>query len=266
MNKKVKMIQSVDRAIDILTIISREEIVGVTEIAKQLGLHVATVHNIVKTLALRNYVMNDKRAYRLGPGIMAIASRCNLENLLPGKVMPYLEKVSKTTCEASHLGIMIGLRMEVLAHVPSSDEITVQFPRSTVSYALKYATGRALLALGDTGRADRAVECHINACPDKGYEEGWSRYDWIMELKDIRKKGYCILKRPGKNSADQIAVPVWNQGGQVIAAMGASTPSFRSTPAHRKDMLKVLQEASMALSRVMGYEIEEEKRMQILMK
>lgn len=73
--KSRKGVQSVGRAMDILELLGRLGPTGVTDIARQLDLHVATVHNLLRTLADRHYLLNDGGQYRIGPAASILAGQ-----------------------------------------------------------------------------------------------------------------------------------------------------------------------------------------------
>ena len=68
-------VQSVDRAIVILEILARSGEVGVTELARELGVHKSTAFRLVAALERRDLVEQNagRGKYRLGTGILRLA-------------------------------------------------------------------------------------------------------------------------------------------------------------------------------------------------
>jgi DNA-binding IclR family transcriptional regulator len=69
-------VQSVDRALTVLTILARTGEAGVTEIAAELGVHKSTAFRLVTTLEGHDLVeqTEDRGKYRLGMGLVRLAS------------------------------------------------------------------------------------------------------------------------------------------------------------------------------------------------
>jgi DNA-binding IclR family transcriptional regulator len=69
-------VQSVDRAITLMELLSRRGWSGVTEVAKELGINKSTAYRLLTTLRDRALVEQDAATekYRLGFGLVALAS------------------------------------------------------------------------------------------------------------------------------------------------------------------------------------------------
>jgi DNA-binding IclR family transcriptional regulator len=68
-------IQSVDRAVTILEILARDGENGVTDIARELGVHKSTAFRLMAALERRELIAQDssRGKYRLGVGIVRLA-------------------------------------------------------------------------------------------------------------------------------------------------------------------------------------------------
>ena len=80
-------VQSVDRALDILELLAaRPGTLGVTEIAREVGLPAGTTHRLLVALSARGWVRQDPgRRYGVGPAAQRGASRSRADRtILPG--------------------------------------------------------------------------------------------------------------------------------------------------------------------------------------
>ena len=70
------LVQSLLRGIDLLKIIStRQEGARLNELAVLTGMKKPTLHNLLRTLAARGFVVKDEVSrFRLGPGLLEIVS------------------------------------------------------------------------------------------------------------------------------------------------------------------------------------------------
>src|SRR5579862_8087016 len=68
-------VQSVDRAVTILEILARDGEAGVTEVARELGVHKSTASRLLAALDRRELVAQDtaRGRYRLGMGLVRLA-------------------------------------------------------------------------------------------------------------------------------------------------------------------------------------------------
>ena len=91
------MIQSVERAIDILGVIhgKPDGSAGLVEIAKALNLEKSTVFNLIKTLKARGFVVQVKQGekYSLGPELLRLTSGNLNAAMLDEKLMPFCMEI-----------------------------------------------------------------------------------------------------------------------------------------------------------------------------
>src|SRR4028119_232332 len=74
--RRNNFVQSVDRAITVMELLSRRGWSGVTEVANELGINKSTAYRLLTTLRDRGLVEQDSATekYRLGFGLVALAS------------------------------------------------------------------------------------------------------------------------------------------------------------------------------------------------
>ncbi len=103
---KDSFVKSVGRALQIMDILSAERHgMGVTEIAKQIGIHKSSVYRLLSTLVEYGYVEQDEETerYKLGYKLLEMSSKL-LESIdLRKEAKPYLRELEKLTNEVVHL-------------------------------------------------------------------------------------------------------------------------------------------------------------------
>ena len=242
---KGKGIQSVERACAILEAVALKKEIGVTELSKTLGLHVATIHNFVRTLTTLNYLINAGGRYRLGPAVPALSAQWDPALVLPAMLKPYVEDIVRKTGESAAATILTGSHAETIVDVQGDHDITVQFPRKTWPYPFILATGRVLVAFQPKDTWNDFIRRHIDGGCGNGSGEKWSRKKWCRELDRIAANEIAIIRRPGPDAASAIGAPVWGVNKKtVMAALGVSCPSFRLTGKHIARLKKALLEAT----------------------
>ncbi len=142
------MIQSVDRALRILTLLQGARRMSLGEIATRMGLAPSTVHGIVRTLLAHGMVAQerDSQRYRLGPATLRLGN-VYLDTLeLRSRVSTWAEDLARRTGCAVRTGVLLLGDVVVVHHQPRPDG-TRQMPEvGIVIPAHACALGKALLA------------------------------------------------------------------------------------------------------------------------
>ena len=99
-------VKSVSRALQIVDMVSNyRHGVGVTEIAKQIGIHKSSVYRLLSTLVEHGYIEQDEETerYKLGYKFLEMSSKL-LESIdLCKEAKPYLRELEQMTNEVVHL-------------------------------------------------------------------------------------------------------------------------------------------------------------------
>ena len=243
-------VQSVARALDILELLGRLGPTGVSDIARQLDLHVATVHNLLRTLAGRHYLLNDGGQYRLGPAAGLLAGQFDALAALPERVRPALENIAQATGECASATVLVGTEAHLISFVPGTESVTIHFPQRVWPQALDLATGRVLVALTRPDNWDDFIAAGSKTQPR------WSAKRWRRELSAIASAGHAWLTRKPDGGQLAMALPLRTRTGEVIAAIGAACPGFRATPAHAHHMFTTLVDAAETLSASFGWKAD----------
>lgn len=244
-----KKIRCLERAMEILAKVARNGEVGVTELSEQTNLHVATVHNILVTLASQNYVVGIKGRYRIGPAVAMVATHWAPVTTLPWLAKPYMQEMTRETGEASLLAILVGQQVQLIQVTQGTNAVTAQLQSSLYELPMVLATGRLLVALGSKEQREQFIARHISV------NRGMTEQQWRRELADIREEGCCIVRRHGEGEVDSVAVPLYGAGGQLLASLGSHTPNFRGTSKHISVMLDELFKAAVVFSQELGYKL-----------
>lgn len=243
-------IQSLHRAFDILETLGHGSDLGVTEIAKKTSLPVSTVHNLLRTMAKRHYVVGTNGRYQLGPAMTVLTSSWDPVRSMSHAIQRQIDVVIKVTGQTAFGTMMVGDRARVIAFHPGPGPITVNENYEDNGDPLEIATGRLLVAMTREAEWDR----FISAAGD--VEAGWDRQHWRNELRAIAASGVCVRHLPSvaESTAVVIALPVWGPNGAIICSIGSGVPTFRITPELVEHTIDAIWEASLALSAGMGCE------------
>ncbi|ODU03931.1 MAG: IclR family transcriptional regulator [Pseudonocardia sp. SCN 72-86] len=218
------MIQSVDRAVRILTALQGARRMGLGELATQLELAPSTVHGIVRTLLDHGMIAQERDSgrYRLGPATLRLGN-VYLDTLeLRSRSVPWAEDLATRTGMAVRTAVLLaGVDRDlperdviVVAHEPrpgggrQMNEVGIVVP------AHACALGKALLAFDDTALPDtdtlRSMTGETITDPAR----------LRAELAAVRAAGIATEAEEAVLGEYGVAAPVGDHSGAVAGAIG----------------------------------------------
>lgn len=242
-------IQSVKRALDILQTVAVSGETGVTEIAKAVGLHVATTHNLLRTLARYDYLENSGGRYRIGPAVsLLVGGDQNLQGL-PQLLAPWMQRISRESGEAASSSALSNGVLRILAFEPGTKDVTVNCPQWIWPQPLRLATGRVLVSQLPRSGWDEYIAYAQDV------EDGWTEEDWIAELQQVGSDAFSVLvhsQKEDQNGQFAVGFPVISRSGVAALALGASAPVFRISPELSSLMFRAARDTAHDLSAQFG--------------
>lgn len=217
------MIQSVDRALRILTVLQGDHRMSLGEIAQRLGLPPSTVHGIVRTLLAHRMVIQeaDSGRYRLGPAVLTLGN-VYLDSLeLRARVIPWAEDLARRTGLAVRTGVMLLADVVVVHHQPRPDGSRQMPEVGIVIPAHASALGKAMLA------CDAAVAAELWAGPPLRPLTGETVTDLGLlraQLADARAAGLATAVEEGVLGECELAAPIGDRLGAAVGAIGLVCP------------------------------------------
>lgn len=245
-------IQSVDRAISVLELLARHGEAGITEIADELGVHKSTASRLLSALEVRNLVeqLTERGKYAIGFGVVRLAGAAT------GRMD--LAKLGNQTCQS--LADSIGETVNI-AVADGGLAINISQAVGTASIAAQNWTGRRTpLHATSSGKVLLAYmdpERRAEVLPDT-LEKFTPRTttapdELAAELERIAADGYAACFEEFELGLHAVAVPIHGNGGDVIAAMSASGPSYRLSRQRIRQLIQPMTEAAAELSGQLGH-------------
>jgi len=222
-------VRSVDRALSILQVVAQHGVLGVTEIAKAVGVHKSTAFRLLATLESRGMVQQTQGRgdYRLGYAVVQLASgamsRADLTLVSREVTQRLAERVGETVNVAIHDATGV---ISIDQHTGPSAITTVDWVgRRGPLHAT--AAGKLFLAFPDHGGSP--------AIPRKlvGYTEHTvtNRAELAAQLVEIRERGWSLCREEQELGLVALGAPLRDFNNSVVAAVVVSGPSFRLTGA-----------------------------------
>ena len=196
---------------------------GVTEIARRTGLHVATASRIVGQLADHGLLTRTAdRRVRIGMRMWELASRASPTRTLRDAAMPFLEDLHAVVGHHVQLAVLDGDEVLFLERLTARDAV-VNFSQVAGRLPLHISSsGHVLLAYGPPEVRDRVL-----VRPMERYTPATiTTPDRLrVALGQVRRQGYALLAGHVHENATGIAVPVRDALGEVVAALSVIVPN-----------------------------------------
>jgi DNA-binding IclR family transcriptional regulator len=244
------MIQSVDRAVRILTVLQGGRRMSLGEIAASLELPPSTVHGIVRTLLGHGMVAQERDSgrYRLGPATLRLGN-VYLDTLeLRARVDTWAQDLARRTGFAIRTGVLLRHDVVVVHHEPRPDGSRQMPEVGIVIPAHACALGKALLAfepdvctevLGPGG-ARRSMTGETVTDPAA----------LGAQLDEVRRTGIATEVEEAVLGECSAAAPLVDATAEVAGAIALVVPSGEWPPPPAA--LDGLRAAARAVSRELG--------------
>jgi DNA-binding IclR family transcriptional regulator len=251
-NRDAGPIQSVDRAAAILEILARDGEAGVTEVARELGVHKSTASRLLAALDRRELVTQDavRGRFRLGAGIVRLAGAAARGLDLVQESRPVCRALALQVGETVNIAILSGRDALYLDQVAGPAALS---PHNWAGQRIPlHATsdGKVLLAYLPADEVAGHLDPPLRRFTDHTITTVAALADVLAEA---RRRGYATAVGELEEGLTAVAAPIRNAEGRVIASVSASGPGFRIR-AERVDALAgAVRRAAGDISRRLGW-------------
>jgi len=185
-----------------------------SSLAEASGLSLATTHRVLRSLAQADLVVQHPQSsrYSLGPGLLRLGGAYRDRLPLLQLVAPYLVEVRDNTKATIEVSLLVQ-GLVVIADRVTGENVTRVF-RDLTSFhpPLRSAAGRVLLGHADLETWSDAIataEAEAGDTPTAADRQRWAEAPSLVHLLD-------------DSGEFQVAVPVRDRGGRVVAALSAT--------------------------------------------
>jgi DNA-binding IclR family transcriptional regulator len=247
-------LSSVANALRLLKAFSDEHAeIGVSDLARRLGLAKSTVHRLASTL-LEEGVLEQSAEdgkYRLGLALFELGALVRRKMDFTAAARPFLRMLMEKTGETAHLAILDhGSVLYMITH-ESQQAIRVSSSAGTRAPAHGTAVGKALLAFQPEEWIERVVSHGLPASTPNTITDAKILR---RELAAVRARGYAIDDEESEIGLRSMAAPIRADSGHVVAAISVAGPAHRVA---RKTLLqwsRTLVQAADAASQRLGWQ------------
>ncbi|HVB89218.1 MAG TPA: IclR family transcriptional regulator [Beijerinckiaceae bacterium] len=224
---RVQRLSSVAMAVRLLKAFSQDEAeIGVTAMAKRLGVAKSTVYRLATTLVLEGMLEQNPETerYRLGLALFGLGALVRQRMNVSTEGRPHLFELRAATNETVHLAILEGSEIMYVLNLESNQAIRMRADLGSRKPAFCTAEGLAMLAF----QPEESVAAVIRA----GFEPRTPRTlvdpaRWRAELVEVRRRGYAIEDEQSEQGMRSIAAPIRDSTRRVVASVGLAGPVQR---------------------------------------
>lgn len=211
----------------LLAFTAGQPVLGVTDIARQLGIPKSAVHRTLTSLCRTGLVRQEagSRKYVLGLRAVDLGLAALDHGDIKAAALPFMRAVTNETRETATLSLLAGRERFYAAQVESPHDV-----RMTVEIGLRCplyagASGRALLATFDPAALEEYLRLTVlGPLTDATVVEP----ERLREnLERVRREGYAAGRGERDPWAASVAAPFRDRGGRVLGCLSVCGPIGR---------------------------------------
>ncbi|HEY4428523.1 MAG TPA: IclR family transcriptional regulator [Solirubrobacteraceae bacterium] len=218
--------QSLERGLAILSCFSSgRPVLGIADIADELGMSRSTTHRYVITLVALGYLeQGASRKYRLGLRVTDLGMSALNSTGLREHARPYLEELRQRTSYTAALTVLDGTDVLYVDLVRSfrRNQSRAEVRQSPGSRLPAYCTAMGKLLLAHLPEADRRALLASTKPGKRGPNTITSKRALRDELDQVRDAGFAVNDEELASNLFAVAAPVRDSGREVVAAVGLS--------------------------------------------
>lgn len=215
-------VRSVATALDALECFAAEGALGVSDVARRLGIAKSTAHRLMQTLRSREFIEQDADSglYRLGIHLYELGHLAQARNALRHAALPHLKQISAASGYTLNLAVPSGADVVFVERIETgeSGRLLGHVGRRIPLHAT--SSGKVIAAFNPAvDQARRAAGFPPFARPTIRNETTWTTV-----LADVRRQGFAVSHGESFTGMSSIALPVL-QRGVAVASISAFGPT-----------------------------------------
>jgi len=246
----MKSLQTVDRSVRVLELLSEASRgLKLSQMAVAMDIKSQTLLGIIRALQVNKLVIQASPGgvYMLGPKLQLLHETWLDNN---GDQEIYQQMVEKLYYQINENVIVASLeagQLKIIAQKSAFHEVQVRERPVDASSLHTYATGKLLLAFSDDFHKEQILgninfkKQIPNAITNRKVLEA--------DMAEIVKDNVSLCNQEGTVGLFAIAVPIFDNSGQVRSALGVSLPVSRYSTDVQNDVLTKLKETSKEISK-----------------
>lgn len=218
--------------------------VRVSELAREAGLPVSTVHRLMGVLVAEGYASfdSDRHRYFLSLKIFELSHRVSLVHGLSELALPVMRRIVGTTGEPSLMSVLSKDEMVYLERIESWRRIQIRGSVGERGPLYCTSLGKSLLAfLPEENREEILGRISLEKLAPNTIT---NLSDLRTELELTRERGYAVADEEHEESIRAVGVPVMNSRPWPVASICVAAPAFRVSREQLEEFVPLLREGA----------------------
>ncbi|NLT30888.1 MAG: IclR family transcriptional regulator [Propionibacterium sp.] len=216
-------LKSVATALDLLECFAVDTELGVSDIARRLGIAKSTAHRLLTTLASRRIIDQNHETgkYRLGLHLLELGILVQGRHEIRHAALPVMIDISRRT------GYTVNLSVPDGPDVVFIERIEIGVARQLLShYGRRYpahvtSSGKAIAAHNASFDCERRTA----GFPPRASRTIRSEADWGRALDEVRRRGFAASNSESFDRFSTVAVPLLALDGTAFGALSMLGPT-----------------------------------------
>ena len=211
---------------------------GVSEIAKRLGLPKSSAQALLLTLVDRGYLTRGDAGYVL-PAALKVGWVGGIRARLLGVARPVMDEMAQTSGESVFIGTMTSAgRVQFIGKAVSPNEVRYDASLDHFRPAHSTSIGLIMLAHLPQEKVERWLQPE-SLVPVTRHTVTDPRRIRRM-LRAARKAGCIEVRNANVEGASGVSAPVFGPVGEVVAGLNIAAPSARYAQ-HRENLIRIVR-------------------------
>lgn len=224
-------VESIDRALRLLTLLRSGDALSVTDAAAEIGVVPSTASRILAALAYREYALQGAdRRYRIGPAVRGQETERITVSALRSAAGPALDRLFRSHGETVQLMVLQGAYIKFIDGVESESPLRVGVRNGDRMPAHCSAGGKALLAALPSIDVETIFRAGFPVWPTARLTD---MPTLKRHLATVRRRGYGLNDEETEQGVSGVGTVILDEVGRPVAAITTAIPSAR----YRKDGL-----------------------------
>jgi IclR family transcriptional regulator, acetate operon repressor len=221
-------IESVDRAIRLLSMFGTSPALSLADVAKELDVTRSTAHRLLAMFTWHRYAQQDQdtKLYLAGPTLLELSLGVVRRLHVADQIRPLMHRVAGETGETVHLVVLDGVEVSFVDGVESTRALRAGMRIGARLPAHATASGKALMSVFPEQRVAHLFrEPHLDPVTADTVR---TRDDLVAQLKTAHERGFAVSDQESEPGLVAISVRVPGSGGRMDLALSVAMPSVRA--------------------------------------
>ena len=224
------------------------------ELRERAGLPKATTRRLIKTLELSKWVALDPVSgrYHLGSSALKAYYLATSDTELVRIAHPFLVQLEEETAETTILAVWSSQGPVIIDTVPTPRPFKIYTAVGMPLPGISSADAMALIAFSPEKTWDELLAKPIEKRTPKTVTDPSVLRD---RLRTIRQEGVACDWEEWNDGAPAVSAPVFDQGGELRAAITVVAPIERCSPEEMQRYAAAVKKSAAALSAALGHRV-----------